>query len=125
VATQTQTVNLSVVALIAPIIRNVTTVLPREKINALMNNDLKENLSITLSKAAWLVLFEWLMTSNAEWSKANPDSHRLSPKPLQLTADHPQRVALWWLENAIENRLPFLLNAELLEEAKRLLAGRD
>lgn len=97
----------------------------REKINALMNNDLKENLSITLSKAAWLVLFEWLMTSNAEWSKANPDSHSPSAKPLQLTAEHPQRVALWWLENAIENRLPFLPNAELLDEAKRLLAGRD
>jgi hypothetical protein len=32
---------------------------------------------------------------------------------------------LWWLENAIENRLPFIPDAELLEEAKRLLAGRD
>jgi hypothetical protein len=93
-----------------------------------MNNDLKENLSIELSKAAWLVLFEWLVTSNAEWSKANPDSSSPSAKPLQLTADHPQRVALWWLENAIENRLPYQFlcdNAELLEEAKRLLASRD
>jgi hypothetical protein len=97
----------------------------REKINALMNNDLKENLSITLSKAAWLVLFEWLMTSNAEWSKANPDSHGPSAKPLHLTAEHPQRVALWWLENEIENRLPFVLNAGSLAEAKRLLAGGD
>jgi Transposase domain (DUF772) len=81
--------------------------------------------SITLSKAAWLVLFEWLTTSNAEWSKANPDSYSPSAKPLQLTAEHPQRIALWWLENAIENRLTFLPNAELVEEAKRLLADRD
>ena len=103
--------------MVSPIIQNVTS--------ALMNNDLKENLSIQLSQAAWLVLFEWLMTSNAEWSKANPDSYSPSAKPLQLIAEHPQRVALWWLENAIENRLPFTPNAELLEEAKRLLVGRD
>jgi hypothetical protein len=93
-----------------------------------MNNDLKENLSIELSNAAWLVLFELLWTSNAEGSKANPDSYSPSATPLQLTAEQPQRVALWWLENAIENRLPhkFLChNAELLGEAKRLLAGGD
>ena len=93
-----------------------------------MSDELKDNLSVTLSKAAWLVLFEWLLTSNAEWSKANPDSNIPSAKPLQLIAEHPQRVALWWLENAIENRLPsqFLSNnTELLEEAKRLLEGRD
>jgi len=93
-----------------------------------MNNDLTENLSIELSKAAWLVLFEWLVTSNAAWSKANPDSYSPSAKPLHLTAEHPQRVALWWLENAIENRLPYQFlcyNDQLLEEAKRLLAGRD
>jgi hypothetical protein len=93
-----------------------------------MNNDLKENLSITLSKAAWLVLFELLATSNAEWSKANPDSYRTSSRPLQLTAEHPERVALWWLENAIENRLPELFAsnyAELLEESKRLLASSN
>ena len=90
-----------------------------------MNNDLKENLSIQLSQAAWLVLFDWLMTSNAEWSKANPDSSSPSAKPMQLTAKHPQRVVLWWLENAIENRLPFIPNAELLEKAKRLLAGHE
>jgi hypothetical protein len=93
-----------------------------------MNDDLKENLSIELSKAAWLALFQLLVTSSAEWSKANPDSYNPSAKPLQLTAEHPERVALWWLENAIENRLPnqFLRdNGELLREAKRLLAGRD
>jgi len=98
---------------------------PREKISALMNNNLKENLSIQLSQAAWLVLFEWLLAANAEWSKANPDSHSPSAKPLQLTAEHPQRVALWWLENAIENRLPFIPSPELLDEAQHLLAGRD
>jgi hypothetical protein len=65
------------------------------------------------------------MTSNAEWSTANPDSCSPSAKPLPLSAEHPQRVALWWLENAIENRLPLVLSAELLEEIKRLLAGRD
>jgi hypothetical protein len=93
-----------------------------------MNSDLKENLSITLSKAAWLVLFELLATSNAEWSKANPDSYSTSARPLQLKADHPERVALWWLENAIENRLPelFLSNyAELVEQSKRLLANSN
>lgn len=91
-----------------------------------MNNDLKENLSITLSNAAWLVLFELLWTSSAEWSKANPDSASPSAKPLHLAAEHSQRVALWWLENAIESRLPhkFLCyDAGLLEEAKRLVAG--
>jgi hypothetical protein len=93
-----------------------------------MNNDLKENLSITLSKAAWLVLFELVATSNAEWSKANPDSYSASAKPLQLTAEHSERVALWWLENAIENRLPELFSsnyAELLDESKRLLASSN
>ncbi|MBZ5722694.1 MAG: hypothetical protein LAO03_20330 [Acidobacteriia bacterium] len=93
-----------------------------------MNNDLRANLSITLSKAAWLVLFELLATSNAEWSKANPDSYSASAKPLHLTAEHPERVALWWLENAIENLLPelFLSNyPELLEESKRLLASSN
>ncbi|PYV49343.1 MAG: hypothetical protein DMG92_11250 [Acidobacteria bacterium] len=59
-----------------------------------MNSDLEENLSITLSKAAWLVLFELLATSNAEWNKTNPDSYSTSAKPLQLKADHPERVAL-------------------------------
>jgi hypothetical protein len=48
-----------------------------------MDNDLKENLTLTLSKAAWLVFFELLATSNAEWSKANPDSYSPSAKPLQ------------------------------------------
>ena len=93
-----------------------------------MNSDLKENLSITLSKAAWLVLFELLATSNAEWSKSNPDSYSTSARPLQLKADHSERVALWWLENAIENRLPelFLSNyAELVEQSKRLLANSN
>jgi hypothetical protein len=85
---------------------------------------LKENLSIQLSQAAWLVLFDWLMTANAEWSKAKPDSYSPSAKPLQLNAEHPERVALWWLENSIENHLPFIPNPELLKEAKRLLAGR-
>src|SRR5207248_9655886 len=85
-----------------------------------MNSDLEENLSITLSKAAWLVLFELLATSNAEWNKTNPDSYSTSAKPLQLKADHPERVALWWLECALESRLsePMLGNyAELVEEA--------
>jgi hypothetical protein len=93
-----------------------------------MNNDLKENLSITLSKAAWIVLFELLAKSNAEWSNANPDSYSPLAKPLGLTAEHPERVALWWLENALENRLtePFLSNyAELLEESRRLLASSN
>lgn len=93
-----------------------------------MNNELTENLSIELSKGAWLVLFEPLVTSNAEWSKTNPDSSNPSAKPLQLTAEYPERVALWWLENAIGNRLPYQLlcdNGEVLKEAKRLLAGHD
>jgi hypothetical protein len=93
-----------------------------------METDLKQNVSVTLSRAAWLVLFELLATSNAEWSKANPDSYSRSAKPLQLTAEHPQRVALWWLENAIENVLsePHSNDyANLLQESKHLLANSD
>jgi hypothetical protein len=59
-----------------------------------MSNDLQANLSLTLSKAASLVLFEWLATANAELSKPIPDSYSPSAKPLQLIAEHPQRVAL-------------------------------
>ena len=92
-----------------------------------MNPDLNEKISITLPKAAWLVLFELLGNSSERWRKNNPND--LSAAPMQIAAnEHGERVALWHLEGALESTLvePFANNYdELLESAKALLAASN
>jgi len=90
-------------------------------------SDLGEEVNIRLSKAACLVLFELLTTSDEQWRKSSPDD--TSAQPMKLTAsEHSERVALWWLEAALEKTLsePFASNyADLVAESKRFLASRN
>jgi hypothetical protein len=92
-----------------------------------MATDLDETVPISLSKSAWLVIFELLASSSEQWRKSNLDDP--SANPMQITAaDHAQRVALWWLEGGIEKTLPELFApnyGELIEESKRRLAEKN
>ncbi len=89
-----------------------------------MSDNLDEEITIPLSKSACLVIFELLTTSYEQWRKSNPNDESACPL-LVNAAEHPQRVALWRLEGAIERALPELFAsnyAELLAESKRFLA---
>ncbi len=88
-----------------------------------MGTDLSETLSIQLSKAACLVLFELLTTSSDQWVKEDPNNSRDSPMLINATEPE-QRVAFFQLEGALERTIPELFAAnydELLESSKRLL----
>jgi hypothetical protein len=91
-----------------------------------MTENLSSNVSIVLSKAAWLVLFDLIARSSSEWSKANPESYSPSAAPMLVSAEHPERVAFWWLENQIENTLPEIFSdkySEILDKARQQLSG--
>lgn len=88
-----------------------------------MTVDLKEPITLSLSKAVCLVLFELLTVSYEHWRKSNPNDD--SPSPMLVPAnEHSERTALWQLEGALERTLPELFAsnyAELLRESKTLL----
>jgi hypothetical protein len=82
--------------------------------------------TITLSKAACLVLFELLTVSYEAWRRDNPND--ASADALLLNAQETsQRAALWELEGSLERTLPELFSSnygDLLTESRRLLKER-
>ena len=85
--------------------------------------DLKEPVTLSLSKAACLVLFELLTVSYEHWRKSNPNDDSLSPM-LVPANELSERIALWHLEGALERTLPELFSsnyADLLRDSKTLL----
>jgi len=91
-----------------------------------MMADLKEPITLSLSKAACLILFELLTVSYEHWRKSNPNDDSASPM-LVPANEHSERIALWQLEGALERTLPELFAsnyAELLRESKTLLENR-
>ena len=83
-------------------------------------------MTITLSKAACLVLFELLTVSYEAWRRDNPND--ASADALLLNAQETsQRAALWELEGSLERTLPELFSSnygDLLTESRRLLKER-
>lgn len=90
----------------------------------MIESELKTEVTLSLSKAACLVIFELLTTSYEVWRKSNPDDS--SALPMLVNAEnHSKRVALWQLEGSLERTLPELFSSnydELLRAANRLLA---
>jgi hypothetical protein len=75
-----------------------------------MTSDLQEQVSISMSKGTFLVLFEYLAHSYESWCKAAESSDASSftvQKP-----DHGERIALWQLEGAIERTFPEIFSSE-------------
>jgi hypothetical protein len=91
-----------------------------------MEPDLNSQVTITLSKAACLVLFELLTVSYEAWRRKN--SNDASADGMLVNAEEAsQRAALWELEGSIERILPELFSSnygELLTESRRLLQAR-
>ena len=91
-----------------------------------MESDLNNNVTITLSKAACLVLFELLTVSYEAWRRKNPND--ASADAMLINAkDASQRAALWELEGSLERTLPELFSShygDLLAESRRLLQTR-
>lgn len=85
--------------------------------------DLKEPVTLSLSKAACLVVFELLTVCYEQWRKSNPNDDSASPM-LGPANEHSDRIALWQLEGALERTLPELFSSnyvELLRESKTTL----
>ena len=85
--------------------------------------NLNEEVTLSLSKAACLVLFELLSTSYEVWRRDNPSDSSALPMVIE-GQNHSQRAALWQLEGSIERTLPELFSSnyeQLLEEAKSML----
>ena len=88
-----------------------------------MIGDLEEPVTLSLSKAACLVLFELLAESYTQWRKSNPDDASASAM-LVPANEYSERIALWQLEAALERTLPEVLSSnytELVRESKSLL----
>ena len=89
--------------------------------------DLQEPVTLSLSKAACLVLFELLTESYIDWRRSNPND--ASANPMLVSAkEHSERVALWQLEGMLEKTLPELFASnysELLRESKTLLESGE
>jgi|HubBroStandDraft_4_1064222.scaffolds.fasta_scaffold218122_2 hypothetical protein len=91
-----------------------------------MIRDLEEPVTLSLSKAACLVLFELLTASYTHWRKSNPDDTSAGAM-LVPANEHSERIALWQLEGALERTLPELFSnnyTELLRESKTHLENR-
>jgi hypothetical protein len=89
-----------------------------------MNTDLNQNVCVSLSKAACLVLFELLNQSYEDWRESNPDDSSAGPMLINA-GETAQRMALWQLEGSLEKTLPELFFPkydELLAEAKRVVS---
>lgn len=85
---------------------------------------LKTDISLTLSKAACLVLFDLLTRSYEEWRRANPDDATAAPMTVAART-HAERVALWQIEGGIERTLPEVFSSnyeELLATAHKALS---
>lgn len=91
-----------------------------------MESDLNSEITLTLSKAACLVLFELLTVSYEAWRRTNP--HDSSAAAMLVSAeDGSQRAALWEFEGSLERTLPELFSsnyADLVAASKRVLNER-
>jgi hypothetical protein len=91
-----------------------------------MGPDLNNKVTITLSKAACLVLFELLTVSYEAWRRNNPND--ASADVMLVNAEEAsQRAALWELKGSLERTLPELFSSnygDLLTESRRLLQAR-
>jgi len=88
-----------------------------------MQSTLTEELTLTLSKAACLILFELLNQSYERWREANPNDDSANPMVIEAI-EHSQRVSLWKLEGSLERTIPELFSSDyeqLLSEARLLL----
>ena len=86
--------------------------------------ELKSDITISLSKAACLVLFELLTESYEQWRSANPDDATAGPMVVKATSQS-ERVALWQVEGSIEKTLPEVFSSkykELLAAAHGMLS---
>ena len=87
-------------------------------------SELKSEITISLSKAACLVLFELLTKSYEQWRRTNPDDAAASPMVVKASSQS-ERVALWQVEGSIERTLPEVFSSgydELLAAAHSLLS---
>lgn len=86
---------------------------------------LNDEVTISLSKAECLILFELLTTSYEVWRTNNPDDS--SALPMVVNAEsYSQRLALWRLEGSLERTPPELFSSkygQLLIEANGLLSA--
>ena len=85
--------------------------------------NLNEEVTLSLSRAACLVLFELLTTSYEVWRRDNPSDSSALPMVVEGQS-HSQRAALWQLEGSIERTLPELFSSnyeQLLQDAKSVL----
>jgi hypothetical protein len=93
-----------------------------------MESDLNNQVTITLSTAACLVLFELLTVSYEAWrGKDNNPNDAAADAMLVNVEEASQRAALWELEGSIERTLPELFSSnygDLLAESRRLLQAR-
>lgn len=91
-----------------------------------MESDLNSAVTISLSKAACIVLFELLTVSYEAWRQNNPND--ASAEAMVVNAEETaQRAALWELEGSLERTLPELFSSnygDLLMESRRMLKER-
>jgi hypothetical protein len=87
-------------------------------------SELKDKVTVSLSRAACLVLFELLTKSYEKWRRTNPDDATASPMVVKASS-HSERVALWQVEGSIETTLPEVFSSdyeELLAAAHGMLS---
>ncbi|MGD0894296.1 MAG: hypothetical protein ABR923_22475 [Terracidiphilus sp.] len=90
-------------------------------------SDLKSDVTISLSKAACLVLFELPTNSYERWRKASPDDATAGQMAVNATS-HSERHALWQVEGSIEKTLPEVFSsnyAEILSAAHAVLSYKS
>ena len=88
-----------------------------------MRSTLTEEVTLTLSKASCLVLFELLTRSYERWRENNPNDDSASPMFIEAV-EYSQWVSIWQLEGSLERTLPELFSSDyeqLLSEARLLL----
>jgi len=87
-------------------------------------SDLESEITISLPKAACLVLFELLTKSYEQWRRANPNDANADPMVV-MAYSQSERVALWKVEGSTEKTLPEVFSSdyeELLAAAHSMLS---
>ncbi len=84
-----------------------------------MESELTGAVTLSLSKASCLILFELLTASYEVWRKDNPNDSSAGAM-LVNAQEGSQRAALWELEGSLERTLPELFPATMLIFLRRL-----
>ena len=87
-------------------------------------SELNREVTISLSKAECLVLFELLTKSYEQWRRANPSDANAGPMVVNA-GSHSERLALWRVEGSLERTLPEVFSSnyeELLLAAHQMLS---